>query len=516
MRGDLCTRCRSIFDSLLNTHGGDVAEVLRHVQVERFYLSRRYRMGAVSVEPQMSVDGWSRPVTADRSYAQLPISLQSVVLHEAGGSLVDANRGVLEFNDLLKRPVEAFKYLLASTELQNASLEFMTVYLDTVMLATSNETHLDAFKAYPDWQSFKGRMELVTAPYLLRFSDEIQIYRDIIKRTVLDRHIAPHAVEVAARFALLTRLEPPEPSAYPPNVRDLVTELRPSEKLRLYDDGGVPDRLNTQQARELRRIIPDLHKERESQTEYEGRYGASAREIRGVLMGAAHNKAHTCLSPLSVIHELRQLVKETSVYEWLGRERKRGYRDSPAFVEEVERWHLDRVDEEVRGAMGLVEDQSTLDHFERYIRNITAWVKGEKLMDPHTKQMREPDRDLLRQIEEVLLPRGDDEGGFRRSMIATIGAASLDKPSGEKPDYKDIFRVQLKRLTDDFYDKRRRQVRHIAQNYLKVVHGEARELDAREKEQVDSMVARLRDQSGYCEGCAAETVGYLVKKRYVD
>ena len=48
--------------------------------------------------------------------------------------------------------------------------------------------------------------------------------------------------------------------------------------------------------------------------------------------------------------------------------------------------------------------------------------------------MREPDRELMRQIEDVLLPRGDDEGGFRRSMIGSIGAASLDKPGGEKPD----------------------------------------------------------------------------------
>jgi predicted Ser/Thr protein kinase len=516
LRGDLCTRCRSIFDALLYTHSGDVTEVFRHVQVERFYLSRRYRTGAVSVEPQMSVDGWSRPVTADRSYANLPVALQSVVLHEAGGPLVDANRGVLEFNDLLKRPVEAFKYLLSSTETQSASLEFMTVFLDTVMLATSNETHLDAFKAYPDWQSFKGRIELVSAPYLLRFSDEVQIYKDTVRRAVLDRHVAPHAVEAAARFAVLTRLEPPEPTSYLQAVRELVSDLKPAEKLRLYDDGAVPDRLNTQQARELRKIIPELYREREAQTEYEGRYGASAREIRAVLQAAAHSRHHACLSPLAVLSELRTLVKETSVYEWLGRERKRGYRDAPAFVDDVERWHLDMVDEEVRSAMGLVEDQSTLDLFEKYVRHISAWVKGEKVPDPHTKSLREPDRELMRQIEDVLLPRGDDEATFRRAVIATIGAHSLDHPAGDKPDYKEIFHVNLRKLRDDFYEKRRKQVKKIAQNYLKMAHGEAKDLDVREREQVDGLLKRLRERFAYCEACAAETVGYLVKKRYVD
>ncbi|MBI5493383.1 MAG: serine protein kinase PrkA [Deltaproteobacteria bacterium] len=516
LRGDVCPRCRSIFDALLNSHAGDVAEVLRHVQVERFYLSKRFRCGIVSVEPQMSVDGYTRQITADKSYGNLPVSLQSVVLHEAGGPLVDANRGLLEFNDLLKRPVEAFKYLLSATETQSASLEMMTVFLDTVMVATSNEGHLDAFKAYPDWQSFKGRIELVTAPYLLRFSDETQIYREMVKRSVLDRHVAPHAVEVAARFAVLTRLEPPDPSLYPPHLREVVSELKPAEKLMLYEDGTVPDHLTTQQGKELRKVIPDLYAERASQSEYEGRYGASAREIRAVLLAAAGNRAHKCLSPLAVVEELRALVKETTVYEWLGRDRKRGYRDAGAFVDEVEKFHLDTVDEEVRTAMGLVEEQSTVDLFERYVRNITAWVKGEKVPDPHTKQMRDPDRDLMRLIEDVLLPKGDDEGGFRRALIGTIGAHSLDRPAGEKPDYREIFAPHLRRLKDDAYEKRRRQVRKIAQNYLKVVHGEAKDLDTREREAVDQFTARLMRDAGYCEHCAQDTVGYLVKKRYVE
>ncbi|MEW5851092.1 MAG: serine protein kinase PrkA [Myxococcota bacterium] len=516
LRGELCTRCRSIFDALLNSHNGDLAEVLRHVQVERFYLSRRYRTGAVTVEPQMSVDGWSRPVTADRSFANLPVSMQAVVLHEAGGPLVDANRGVLEFNDLLKRPVEAFKYLLSATETQSASLEFMTVFLDEVMLATSNETHLDAFKAYPDWQSFKGRIELVTVPYLMRISDEVQIYKDMVRRSVLDRHVAPHAVEVAARFSVLTRLEPPDTTHYPTSVRDLLHELKPAEKLALYDDGVVPDRLSNQQARELKKFIPDLYRERENQPDYEGRFGASAREIRAVLMQAAHNKAHACLSPLAVLQELRALCRETSVYEWLGRDRKHGYRDAAAFVEEVERWHLDAVDEEVRAAMGLVEEASTLELFERYVRNITAWVKGEKVPDAVTRGLKDPDRELMRQIEDVLVPKGEDEAAFRRAIIGTIGAHSLDRPSGEKPDYKEIFHVQLRKLRDDFYEKRRRQVRRIAQNYLKVVHNEAKEMDAREREQVDTLLTRLKEQFGYCDHCAAEMVGYLSKRRYLD
>ena len=516
LRGDLSPRNRAIFDALLNAHGGDVAEVLRHVQVERFYLSKRYRNGAVSVEPQMSVDGWSRPITSDRNYANLPVSLQGVVLFDSGGPLVDANRGILEFNDLLKRPVEAFKYLLSATETQTAALEFITVFIDLVMVATSNETHLDAFKAYPDWQSFKGRIELVKAPYLVRFSDEVQVYQDMLNRTVLERPVAPHAVEVAARFAVLTRLEPPDPSHYPPSIREVISELRPSEKLRLYDDGTVPERLTTQHARELKRVIPDLYLERENQADYEGRHGASAREIRGVLLTAATNKSHASLSPLAVLEELRALVKETTVYEWLARDKKRGYRDAAGYADEVEAWYLDTLDEEVRTAMGLVEDRSTLELLDRYIKHIIAWVRKERVLDPLTKVVREPDKELMRQVEEVLLPRGEDEGAFRKSLIGTIGARSLEQTGDGKVDLKEIFTPQLKKLKDDFYEKRRRQVRKIAQNFLKWHAGEAKDLDQKEREAVEGMLERMKAQFAYSGDSAAEAVAYLVKRRYVD
>ena len=83
-----------------------------------------------------------------------PAALQHLSLFETGGPLNDANRGVVEFNDLLKRPIEAWKYLLVATEQAQASLDHVSVFLDVVMIASSNELHLDHFKQHPDWPSF--------------------------------------------------------------------------------------------------------------------------------------------------------------------------------------------------------------------------------------------------------------------------------------------------------------------------------------------------------------------------
>ncbi|HEY0711164.1 MAG TPA: serine protein kinase PrkA, partial [Polyangia bacterium] len=106
--GDLSHRNRQIYEALLSSYHGDITKVLRHVQVERFFVSRRYRQAVATVEPQLAVDARSRQLTMDRSLSSLPPALQSLTLYEVQGELVDGNRGVLDFADLLKRPLESF------------------------------------------------------------------------------------------------------------------------------------------------------------------------------------------------------------------------------------------------------------------------------------------------------------------------------------------------------------------------------------------------------------------------
>ena len=172
LRGDLSHRNRQIFEALLSSYHGDLAKVLRHVQVERFFVSRRYRQAAATVEPQLAVDARSRQLTMDRSLASLPPALQSLTLYEYQGELVDGNRGVIDFADLLKRPLESYKYLLGTVEQGRVSLDVASLELDTIFIGSSNEGYLSAFKEVPEFQSFKGRIELVRVPYLLDYRVE--------------------------------------------------------------------------------------------------------------------------------------------------------------------------------------------------------------------------------------------------------------------------------------------------------------------------------------------------------
>ncbi len=218
--GELSYRNRQIYDALLSSYNGDLAQVLRHVRVERFYFSRRYKRGISVVEPQMSVDADARQVTSDQSVLSLPSAMRHLSLYEMIGPLVDANRGLIEYSDLLKRPIEAWKYLLVACEQAQVSVGALSLCFDALMIATSNELHLHSFREYPDWPSFKGRIELIRVPYLLRSVDEEGIYENQIAKLLTHVHIAPHALALASRWAVLTRLEPPDPEKYRASLQE--------------------------------------------------------------------------------------------------------------------------------------------------------------------------------------------------------------------------------------------------------------------------------------------------------
>src|SRR5450432_2834379 len=306
LRGDLSHRNRQIFEALLSSYHGDLAKVLRHIQVERFFVSRRYRQAAATVEPQMAVDARSRQLTMDRSLASLPPALQSLTLYEVQGELVDGNRGVIDFADLLKRPLESYKYLLGTVEQGRVSLDVASLELDTVFIGSSNEGYLAAFKEIPEFQSFKGRMELVRVPYLLDHRVEQRIYQAQIQaaHTEAARHVAPHVAWVTALWAVLTRMKKPLGEKYGKALTEVVGHLGPLEKALLYAENATPEGLTAEQQRELIGGVEKIARESDNYPNYEGRTGASPREMKLLIMNAAQSPKFACLSPFAIFDEL--------------------------------------------------------------------------------------------------------------------------------------------------------------------------------------------------------------------
>jgi len=508
--GDLGPMSRQIFDALLTASSGDLSAVLRHIQVERFYLSRRYRRGVVTIEPQLHVDAMARQLTMEESYGNLPGVLRHLSFWQFSGDLVDANRGMVEFSDLLKRPPDSFKYLLSSTEKSAVPVGDSVLYLDVVYLGTTNDQHLAGFKQSPDFASFKARLQLVRVPYIRDYRVEQEIYDHQVTEDAVGRHIAPHATELVALWGVLTRMRKPDPERYPETMQEVIKKLDPVDKVRLYAERRIPAAVPMEQRRDFLAVASELYREFDGEQVYEGAFGASPRELRGVLLAAAGDDEFDCLHPLACFRAIEGLTRDPSLYEYLQIEADDGYHDAKAFLAAVGERLADLADDEVRDAMDLVTGGNFTDLLRRYAHQVSAWLKGQKVVNPITGDEEDPDEAFLEHIEDLTGVEGDRREA-REQFLGRVAARSLEK-TGEELDYDDLFADLLGTMRTRYYESHRAEIRKGIQDAL--VHLDGEDLPGERGPAAAGLVDRLLERHGYCRACAAPTLSFLLKERY--
>ena len=510
-KGGLSHKSQQVFEALLSAYRGDLSKVLAHVQVERWFVSRKYRVGAVTLGPQMAVDAHERQVTASRSLSSLPASLQNVALFEPFGELVDAAGGLIEYSDLLKRPLDAWKYLLLMIETGEVALNTSNLSPNLVMIGSANELHLDAFREHPEFASFRGRLELLRAPYLLDWSSEKSIYDRQVVPSV-HRHVAPHVTEMAALFAVLSRMRKPSADRYAKDVAALAADLSPLEKADLYATGTIPARIDREQAKVLRGNIEALFRETEVFPNYEGRSGASPREIRALLLEAAQSSAFSCLSPFAVLDECAALVSRRNEFDWLRQDPLAGgYHDPRYFLRVLRERLLDHMESSLRDATGLVDEARYFETFERYVSHVRAFVKGEKVQNQVTRRDENPDEVMMREIERVLGATGTG-AEFRGDLISMVAGWAIDHP-GQPVDYVGLFPRHLTKLKESFFVERKARVASMAKDLL-IVLTDPSGLDAEPRARAEKTRDNLVSRFGYCDSCARDMAGAMLKERF--
>lgn len=504
----LSKRNQMIFENLLVAYDGEIDKVLRHIQVERFFYSRQYHVGISTVEPQMSMDAQEKQLTMDKNIANLPAFLHNVRFTECFGEIVEANRGILEFSDLLKRPMEAFKYLLTTVERATLGLPSATQHLDVVFFATANEKHLDAFKTSPDFSSFRGRFDLITVPYLLRSSQEEKIYARDVEAIKKAKFVAPHSVEVLCLWAVMTRLKHPDPEFYDSSFRGLVNRLDPFGKARLYDGAAMGDEYSPAEEAAFRQIQGKIRGESIGSVIYEGRFGASPREIRALLYRIAEDPAVTCLSPMAVFLELERLVKDRSVYDFLQFEPRNKYHDAAYFIKNIRDFFARVFEEEVLTSMTLVEERQYDQLLARYIENSVASVKREKIFNRKTEAHEEPSELLMRDIEGILGVSGD-AARFRESLLARIASYRIDNPKAPI-DFSIIFGDHLQRIKEHYYEAQSRLIEDNLKAVLALGTDRERDFKEKQREIAKTTLSELQRRFGYDEASARECVRFLM------
>ena len=115
--------------------------------------------------------------------------------------------------------------------------------------------------------------------------------------------------------------------------------------------------------------------------------------------------------------------------------------------------------------------------FERYITHVMHAIKKEKVRNPQTGRMDDPDEAMMKEVERTLeiTGRADD---FRQGLIAKIGAWSLDH-RGQKPVMSEIFADLLRKLRDAYFEKHKKTIAKGIGDLVKLLSGNEGSLGGR-------------------------------------
>ncbi len=505
----LSKRNQLIFENLLVAYEGEVQKVYSHIQVERFFYSRQYRVGISTVEPQMSMDAQEKQLTMDRNIANLPAVLHNIRFTECVGEIVEANRGILEFSDLLKRPTETFKYLLTTVERATLALPSAVQNLDVVFFATANETHLDAFKTLPDFGSFRGRFEFIKVPYLLKISDEVKIYKRDVAAISKVKKIAPHSIESLALWAILTRIMHPDADSYPNEFRGVINRLEPFAKAMLYDRQPTGDAFVAADQSILRQIRPMILNESSRNAIYEGRFGASPREVRALIHRVGEDESFETITPMVIMTALEHFLKERSVYDFLQFEPRNKYHDAAFFIRNVKDWFAGVFEGELLSAMSLVEEGQYEQVLSKYVEQAVAFVKKENIFNQKKESNEIPSETQMNDVEVILGVSGGDPLRFRESLLSRIASYKIDNPK-EKIDFGVIFFDHLQRIKEHYYGQKSLLISATLKAILAPDSEAQKKFSAVENASAKSTLLELERKFGYDRVSAIECVRFLM------
>jgi serine protein kinase len=473
IEGELCPACRFVYRRLMEQYRGDWTQVVNHVRVRRLILSEKDRIGIGTFQPKDEKNQDSTELTGDINYRKIAEygSDSDPRAFNFDGELNVANRGLVEFIEILKLDV-AFLYdlLTASQEHKIKPKKFAQTDIDEAIIGHTNEPEYRKLLSNEYMEALRDRTAKIDIPYVTRYSDEIKIYkRDFQNGRVIGQHIAPHTIEMASLWAILTRLQEPK--------RAGLTLL---QKLKLYDGKSIAG------------FTEDSVRELQDEAEREGMEGISPRYIQDKISNALVGDAmEGCLNPFIVMRELETGLKHHSLIT--SEEQRNRYRELLAVVREE---YDEIVKTEVQRA--ITADEAAISRLcANYIDNLKAYTQREKVRNRYTGEDEEPDERLMRSIEEKIGITESRKDDFRREIMNYIAALSLDGGVFRWDSNERLRKALELKLFEDQKDS------------IKLTSLVSSVIDQETQEKIDVVKTRLINHYGYCDICATDVLNYV-------
>ena len=465
IEGELCPQCRY---NLEHSYHGKHEDVM----IKRILFSEKDRIGIGTFAPS---DPKSQDIT------ELTGSIDLSTIGEIGvesdprayrfdGELNIANRGIMEFIEILKSDEKFLYSLLTLSQEQNIKTgRFAMIYADEVIMSHTNENEYNAFVGNKKSEALQDRIIMIKVPYNLKVTQEERIYDKLLKQSDALRniHIAPNTLKIAAMFAVMTRLEEPKKA----NV-DIV------KKMKLYDGEDV-EGFKSKDVREL-----------QEETVREGMDGISPRYVINRLSNALVKDNIACINP---INALRAIKDGFDQHTGISAQEKERYLN---LISQARREYDSVAKIEVQRAFVYSFEEMAKNMCNAYLDNVEAYCNKEKIKDPITEEEMEPDERLMRSIEEQIGISENAKNTFRQEILIRISSYSRKGKAFEYNSHERLKEAIEKKIFTDLKD------------VVKITTS-SRTPDADQLRRINEVIDRLIKDHGYCPVCANELLNYV-------
>ncbi len=468
---NLCPFCQYYFNMLMTKYQGDWMKVLTHVRVFRFTLSEAQRKGIGTFQPKDEKNQDSTELTGDINYRKIAIygSDSDPRCFNFDGEFNVANRGLIEFVEVLKLDVAFLYDLLGATQEHKIKpKKFPQCDIDEVIIAHTNSPEFVKLQENEYMEALRDRTIRIDIPYNTKLSEEIKIYEKEFNPQKVTKHIAPHTIEIAAMWAILSRLDPPKKS-----------DLTLLQKMKLYN-GKTITGYTEENIKELKDAAPN-----------EGMKGISPRYIQDKTSQALSTTTGNCVNPFMVMN----MLKEGLTYSTLitSEEEKKRYID---LLQEVRDEYENIVKDEVRKA--IASNKEALSALcANYIENVRAYCEKEKVKNEFTGEDEDPNEELMRSVEERIDVNEATKDSFRHELMQYIGTLAVKH---KKFTYETDDRLR-KALEMKLFEDSKDSI-----NITSVVSSVTTD---EQQEKIEIVKKRLIDEYGYCDECATNVLRFV-------
>ncbi|WP_369803158.1 PrkA family serine protein kinase [Sporosarcina sp. P2] len=444
---------------------------IENVLVERILFSEDRRVGIGTFTP-------SDPKSQD--IADLTGSIDFSTIAEYGsesdprayrfdGELNKANRGMMEFQEMLKLDEKFLWHLLSLTQEGNFKAgRFALISADELIVAHTNETEYRSFISNKKNEALHSRLIVIPVPYNLKVSAEEKIYEKMIRDSDMAHvHIAPHALRVAAIFSVLTRLKA--------SKKQGIDRLK---KLRLYDGQNV-EGFNDADAEELKNEFID-----------EGMDGIDPRYVINRISSAIIRKEVPSINALDVLRALKDGFDQHASISSEDRDTYMNY------ISMARKEYDEIAKKEVQKAFVYSYEESAKTLMDNYLDNVEAYCNKNKLRDTLTGEEINPDEKLMRSLEEQIGISENAKKAFREEILIRISAYARKH---QRFDYRSHDRLReaiQKKLFTDLKD------------VVKITTTSTTP-DETQLKKMNEVVARLVDEHGYNSVSANDLLRYV-------